>query len=232
MERKYFGSLALGVYDKGELLYVGNVGSGFTDDSLKRSYEVLQKLVTKKCPFSEVPKIPGETTWVKPELVAVVRFNSWTRDGRLRAPVFLGSRDDVSAKDIAREAAAPAAPAEASRPALLPADKSEVIMRVGKQSLKFTNLNKVFYPREGFTKRDVIDYYDAVADDLPHLRVRPLSLKRYPIKSSRNSFSRKTPLKSFPSGCGLSRSLQTRRRSTSLLQMTANRSSIWRIWDV
>src|SRR3954470_22381760 len=66
VERKYFGSLALGVYEKGELRYVGNVGSGFTDESLERTHAVLQKLVTKKCPFAEAPQIPGETTWVKP----------------------------------------------------------------------------------------------------------------------------------------------------------------------
>jgi bifunctional non-homologous end joining protein LigD len=199
VERKYFGSLALGVYDKGELRYVGNVGSGFTDDSLQRTHAVLQKLVTKKCPFREVPKIPGETSWVKPELVAVVRFNSWTRDDRLRGPVFLGLRDDVSPQDIVREAAAPAAPAEAARPALLPAGKSEVITKIGKQSLKFTNLNKVFYPQEGFTKRDVINYYDAIANlILPHLRDRPLSLKRYPNGIEKEFFFQKNAAEKFP----------------------------------
>ena len=199
VERKYFGSLALGVYEKGELRYVGNVGSGFTDESLERTHTALQKLVTKTCPFAEIPKIPGETTWVEPELVAVVRFNSWTRDDRLRAPVFLGLRDDVSPKDIVREAAAPAAPAEAARPALLPADKSEVITQVGKQSLKFTNLNKVFYPQEGFTKRDVINYYDSVAAlILPHLRDRPLSLKRYPNGIEQEFFFQKNAAEKFP----------------------------------
>src|SRR3954470_6193339 len=199
VERKYFGSLALGVYEKGELQYVGNVGSGFTDDSLERTHAVLQKLVTKKCPFRKVPKIPGETTWVKPELVAVVRFNSWTRDDRLRAPVFLGLRDDVSPRDVVREAAVIAVPAEASRPALLPAEKSEVVTQVGKQSLKFTNLNKIFYPQEGFTKRDVINYYDAIADlILPHLRNRPLSLKRYPNGIDQEFFFQKNAAEKFP----------------------------------
>ncbi|MFL6301370.1 MAG: DNA ligase D, partial [Terriglobales bacterium] len=199
VERKYFGSLALGVWERGKLQYVGNVGSGFTEESLRRTHSILQKLVTKKCPFTEVPKIPGETTWVKPEVVAAVRFSSWTRDDRLRAPVFLGLRDDISPKDIVREAAAPAAPAEASRPALLPADKNEVITKVGKQTLKFTNLNKVFYPQEGFTKRDVINYYDAIADlILPHLRDRPLSLKRYPNGIEQEFFFQKNAAEKFP----------------------------------
>src|SRR5437868_10246710 len=103
IERQCVGSLVLGVYEQGKLQYVGNVGTGFTEDSLKNIHGLLQKLVVEKCPFAEIPKIVGETTWVKPELVAAVRFNSWTRDDRLRAPVFLGLRDDVSAEDCVRE---------------------------------------------------------------------------------------------------------------------------------
>ncbi len=200
VEREYFGSLALGVYDKGELHYVGNVGSGFNDESLKRTHAILQKVITSKCPFAEVPKIPGKTTWVKPQIVVVVRFNSWTRDDRLRAPVFLGLRDDIAAEEVVREVpiteSAVAAP---SRPALLPPDKVEVVTQVGKQSLKFTNLNKVFYPQEGFTKRDVINYYDAVAElILPHLRDRPLSLKRYPNGIEGDFFFQKDAADKFP----------------------------------
>jgi bifunctional non-homologous end joining protein LigD len=200
LERQYFGSLVLGVYERGKLHYVGNVGTGFTEDSLKRIHAQLQKLVIKKSPFAEVPKIPGETTWVKPQLVAAVRFNAWTRDDRLRAPVFLGLRDDISPEECVRET--PMAEASAAAPArldLLPPEKSEIITQVGKQSLKFTNLNKVFYPQEGFTKRDVINYYDAVADlILPHLRDRPLSLKRYPNGIEQEFFFQKNAAEKFP----------------------------------
>jgi bifunctional non-homologous end joining protein LigD len=200
VEREYFGSLALGVYDGGKLRYVGNVGSGFNEDSLKRTHTLVQNFIARKCPFADEPKIPGKTTWLRPELVAAVKFNSWTRDDRLRAPVFLGLRDDVSAKDVVREGEVAAAPAQASRPALLPAEKAEVITTVGKQSLKFTNLNKIFYPQEGFTKRDVINYYDAVADlILPHLRDRPLSLKRYPNGIDQEFFFQKNAAEKFPS---------------------------------
>jgi len=201
LERQYFGSLVLGVYEQGKLQYVGNVGTGFTEESLKSIHAQLQKLVIKKCPFTEVPKIAGETTWVKPQLIAAVRFNAWTRDDRLRAPVFLGLRDDISPEECVREipiaegtAAAPA------RPALLPPEKPEIITRVGKQSLKFTNLNKIFYPQEGFTKRDVINYYDGIAElILPHLRERPLSLKRYPNGIDGEYFFQKNAAEKFPS---------------------------------
>ena len=81
----------------------------------------------------------------------------------------------------------------------MPASKPEVITQVGKQTLKFTNLNKVFYPQEGFTKRDVINYYDAVADlTLPHLRERPLSLKRYPNGIDSEFFFQKNAAEKFP----------------------------------
>jgi bifunctional non-homologous end joining protein LigD len=143
----------------------------------------------------------GETTWVKPQLVAAVRFNSWTRDDRLRAPVFLGLRDDIAPEECVREVpAAESSTAEEARPNLLPASKPEIIAEVGKQSLKFTNLNKVFYPQEGFTKRDVINYYDRVADlILPHLRDRPLSLKRYPNGIDSKFFFQKNAAEKFPS---------------------------------
>ncbi|HWK31203.1 MAG TPA: DNA ligase D [Terriglobales bacterium] len=211
-ERKPFGSLALGVYDDGELVYAGNVGSGFNDESLRTLGARLKELVVKKCPFAEVPKIPGETTWVKPEVVTAVKFMAWTKDERLRAPVFLGVRDDVSPKECIRESGDASASVDTglrarvaveavhqARPSLL-SGKAEEIHTIDGQQLKFTNLNKVFYPADGITKRDVINYYDAVSDlILPYLRERPLSLKRYPNGIDHDFFFQKNAAESFPS---------------------------------
>ncbi len=97
-EREYFGALVLGYYKDGELVYAGNVGSGFTQQSLKSVFEQIKPLITKKPVLSDVPKDVGEVTWVKPELVCTVKFTSWTDDNRLRAPVFLGLRNDVTAE--------------------------------------------------------------------------------------------------------------------------------------
>src|SRR5205807_9281972 len=117
-----------------------------------------------------------KVTWVKPELVCTVRFSSWTDDIRLRAPVFQGLRTDIAPEECLREIAAPlseseAAEAAASRKtALLPEDQNEVVLTVENRRLKFTNLKKVFYPQEGYTKRDVINFYAAVSElILPHL---------------------------------------------------------------
>src|SRR5262249_46410950 len=88
-EREPFGALVLGYYKDKKLVYAGNVGSGFTQQSLKSVFEKIEPLITRKATLTAVPKEIGEVTWVKPELVCVVKFGSWTDDERLRAPVFL-----------------------------------------------------------------------------------------------------------------------------------------------
>lgn len=172
-DRSHFGALVLGVFEGQKLKWVGNVGTGFDQKTLTYLAARLKPLITDKCPFAERPKPDRGMTWVKPELVAQVKFANWTQDNRLRAPVYLGLREDVKPTEAVREDAAPAAE--------LLADVKEASQEIDGHTLKFTNLKKVFYPDDGYTKRDVINYYDAVSGlILPHLKDRPLSLKRYP----------------------------------------------------
>ncbi len=177
LKRKPFSSLVLGCYDQGVLTWAGNVGTGFTDKSLKQIYTELEKLVTERSPFDE--DIPvDEVNWLEPQLVCSVKYTGWGGDNHLRAPVFIGLRPDRDPRDCVREPEAIAVPTKAE---FLPADKAEVTLDIGGRSLKFTNLKKVFYPAEGYTKRDVVQYYhDVVPLIVPHLAGRPLSLKRYP----------------------------------------------------
>lgn len=202
-ERELFGSLVLGYYREGTLVYAGNVGSGFTQQSLRLVYDTMQPLLTKKPVLSDVPREIGAVTWVKPELVCVVKFTSWTSDGRLRAPVFQGLRADANPKEVFKETGSEVAPAPEPAPAastLLPADANELSLTIEGLRLKFTNLKKVFYPADGYTKRDVINFYAAVAPLLlPHLRARPLSLRRYPNGIESESFFQKQAAESFPS---------------------------------
>jgi DNA ligase D len=195
-ERKYFGSLALAYHRDGALEYAGNVGTGFDEKMMETIYRQIEPLITKEPPFAGKPDIPRDVTWVRPEVVCEVKFSEWTRDGRLRAPVFLGLRTDVEPSEVVREVAqnpdtVKASPKHAKprkaaakperRSPLIPLGKNEVTLNVDGRNLKFTNLDKIFYPRDGYTKRDIINYYDAVAHLLvPHLANRPLSLKRYP----------------------------------------------------
>ena len=175
-ERDYFSSLVLGLYDGEKLTHAGQVGTGFNERSLKEIYSKLEPLITKKSPFTGTVKALRDVTWVRPELVAEIKFLEMTPDGLLRAPVFVALRADKSPKECVRETG------ETSDAPLLASDSpAEVTLEVEGHRLKLTNLKKIFYPGEGISKRDVINYYHAVAPlILPHLRDRPLSLKRYP----------------------------------------------------
>jgi bifunctional non-homologous end joining protein LigD len=102
-----FGSLLVGVHDAagGDLQFVSAVGTGFNERTLKEVMAKLRRLETDECPFAMPPKLPrGTYRWVSPELVAQVGFLEWTEGGGLRAPVFLGLRDDKSPDDVVREA--------------------------------------------------------------------------------------------------------------------------------
>jgi bifunctional non-homologous end joining protein LigD len=166
--RTGLGSLVVGVHEAGGLRWAGNVGTGFTDSELERLLGLLRPLERTTSPFAETPKMPrvrrGDIVWVEPRLVAQVEFAEWTREGRLRAPVYLGLREDKPASDVRRERA--------------PAPS---VLRKGRRELRLSNLDKPFWPEEGITKGDLVAYYRDVADVLVrHLRGRPFTMKRYP----------------------------------------------------
>jgi bifunctional non-homologous end joining protein LigD len=164
-----FGSLVLAANGPEGLEWVGNVGTGFDDDEQERLLKKLRPLERKTSPFPKPPKMPrirkGDIVWVEPKLVAEASFAEFTHDGRLRAPVYLGLRDDKDASEVRRETAEP-----------IP----EVI-RKGKRVLRLSNLDKPFWPDEGITKGDLLAFYRDVAPGLvPHIRDRPFTMKRYP----------------------------------------------------
>jgi bifunctional non-homologous end joining protein LigD len=92
--RPYFGSLVAGVYRDGRLQYVGHVGGGFDHEKLGRVYRLMQQLKISKSPFEIIPRTNEPVQWLKPLLVCEVKFAEWTRDHRLRQPIFLALRDD------------------------------------------------------------------------------------------------------------------------------------------
>jgi bifunctional non-homologous end joining protein LigD len=103
--RQYFGALLLGVHDESGLTYVGHTGTGFNERELARLMRLLQPLETPKCPFAVAPKGNERAHWVRPKLVAQVKFTEWTDDNKLRHPVYLGLRDDKKPEDVRREEA-------------------------------------------------------------------------------------------------------------------------------
>ena len=166
-EREFFGALVLAVNEDGKLRHVGQVGTGFDQKLMKLIYARLEPLISKTSPLTPKPKIKG-VIWVRPELICQVRYLEWTPDGNLRAPVFVGMREDKEPETVVHEQPTPL-------------EGKEVTLEVDGHRLKFTNLDKVFFPKDGWKKRDLLQFYDQVAPYLvPHLKDRPLSMKRYP----------------------------------------------------
>ena len=192
-ERDYFGALVLAYEKEGKWLHAGQVGTGFDQKLMKAIHARLKPLITKTCPFHPKPKIKDPVTWIKPEVVCQVRFLDWTQDGMLRAPVFVALRDDKPAEEVVREVQPLAA-------ASLNLMGKEVTVSIDGHSLKFTNLDKVFFPKDGWKKRDLLLFYNDVAEFLvPHLQGRPLSMKRYPNGIAEDFFFQKNAGSHFPS---------------------------------
>jgi bifunctional non-homologous end joining protein LigD len=178
--RKGIGALLVGYYKDGKLEYSGKVGSGYTEKILGELYAKLSGIEQESCPFAHKPKMPGAIHWVKPELLAQIKFSEWTETGSLRHPVYLGLREDKPAKKVTREKPMVKTDAMDEKATGKPAGNPI------SQKVELTNLDKVFWPDENITKGDVIRYYDAIADYiLPYLKDRPESLRRTPdgIKS-------------------------------------------------
>lgn len=191
-ERATFSSLVLGVYEEDKLRFTGCVGTGFDDKTLGAIYKKLKPLETTVNPFGKRIDMLRKVTWVEPKLLCEVKFNEWTQDGRLRAPVFVGLREDKAPTEAVREAL--------GDQANFPEGRKEVSFAVDGKTLRFTNLDKVWFPKEGYTKRTVLNYYDAVAHLIvPHLAGRPLSLKRYPNGIHEDFFFQKDIPEGYPS---------------------------------
>ncbi len=200
-ERDLFGALVLGIYDQGKLAWAGNVGTGFDRKMMQAIHDKLAPLASKTCPLPKDKNLPkeGAVTWTRPELVCEVRFSNWTEDQHLRAPVFAGLRPDIDPSECQREHIDKNGDPSPARAILLDATAAEASLVVDSHRLKFTNLNKTFYPQDGYRKRDLLNYYDAVAPlILPHLKDRPLSLKRYPNGIDADFFFQKEVAESFP----------------------------------
>lgn len=101
--RKRFGALLLGVYEKGELKFIGQVGTGFSEGVLEEVYQKMVPLINRKSPFSGEIHKDKEVTWIRPKLVAEVAFTEWTQGAKLRHPAFKGLRIDKKPAQVKRE---------------------------------------------------------------------------------------------------------------------------------
>ena len=217
---KTFSSLLVGVFDNGRLDYMGKIGTGFDEKTQKEMMTAMKKLAVSKPPFTEVPDIDkpsrfrpnppkAKVTWLKPRLVCEVSYAEITDDGIMRHPSFEGMRTDKKAKDVMKEKAISVKKVKATkytkpvtstgRKTLLnPTDETQV-RTINGHELKFTNLSKVYWPKEKYTKRDMLNYYYQVAPYiLPYLKDRPQSLNRFPNGINGESFYHKDITASAP----------------------------------
>jgi len=196
--RKYFGALILASKGGKDLKYIGHTGTGFDDKSLKEMYKTLQPLVQEKSPFNEKIKTNMPVTWVRPELICEVKYSEITADGKLRHPVYLHLREDKNINEITMiNSGLVKKPAPSGKDE---SNETEKTFTFGKVKIKATNLNKVFFPGDGVTKGDVINYYISMADYiLPYLKGRPESLLRQPNGIDSKAFFQKNAAGNAPS---------------------------------
>src|SRR5436190_5075385 len=213
---KLFSSLLVGVFDKGKLNYIGKIGTGFNNKTQREIMDKMKKLVVKKAPFIEIPDVnkpsrfrpnppKAEVTWIKPELVCEVSYAEITGDGVMRHPSFEGMRIDKKAKDVVKEKAVKTREivskdgtpkneftkpvSDKGRKTLLNPTEETQVRIINGHELKFTNLGKIFWPKEKYTKRDMLNYYYQVAPYLlPYLKDRPQSMNRHPNGITGESF--------------------------------------------
>ena len=214
---KLFSALLIGVYEKDKLHYIGKVGTGFNQRLQQEMMKKFKPLIVRRCPFTNVPNVNepsrfrpnpphAEAFWLKPKLLCEVSFAEMTPDGSMRHPSFEGLREDKDPREVHAELPAPVEAVEKSSktaPLLRPADTSErktllnpkdqrQVRIVSGHELIFTHLGKVFWPAEGYTKRDLINYYyQAAPYILPYIRRRPQSLNRFPNGITGKSFYQK-----------------------------------------
>src|ERR1700724_2481831 len=218
--RQYFGALVLAVYDeKQDLQFIGSAGTGFDQQTQKDLLAQLEKLRVARSPLRNPPKLREHVEWVRPAMVARIKYANWTEDNHLRAPVFLGLRKDRTPEECTFAAARPEharveasvstrnstpkkvqAPSEDAGFEELAHGKAETLrLQVDGRTLALTHLNKIYFPESGIRKRDLLAYYYRIANNiLPFLKDRPLVMRRYPNGIDGKSFFQKEAPESIP----------------------------------
>jgi bifunctional non-homologous end joining protein LigD len=224
--RQFFGALVLALYDdKKELQFIGSAGTGFDQKTQKELLAQLEKLRVTRSPLHNPPKVREHVEWVRPAMVARIKFANWTEDNHLRAPVFLGIRKDRTPEECTFDAARPErakgtetkpakktpdveakpsrskaqAPRDAGFEELAHGTAENLRLQVDGRTLALTHLNKIYFPESGIRKRDLIAYYYRIAGHiLPFLKDRPLVMRRYPNGIQEKSFFQKEAPESIP----------------------------------
>jgi bifunctional non-homologous end joining protein LigD len=197
---RLFSSLILGVYEKGELKYIGQTGTGFTAPLQKELLKKMRPHITRNCPFKEEPNFDSETIWLKPFLVCEVKYTELTNEGVMRHASFQGLREDKAAfelnnevqqdTDIILEEAKEEKTVTTKQ--LIDTRKKQQLVTIDEHELKLTNLDKIYWPKEKITKGAMLNYYYSIAEYImPYMKDRPQSLNRFPNGINGESFYHK-----------------------------------------
>lgn len=210
---KPFSALLVGVYQSNKFIYTGKVGTGFSIQTQKEMMTQFEPLLIDKPQFSSAPNVnkpsrfrpnppQAKAYWLQPKLICEVSFTELTSDGIMRHPSFVGMRNDKNAKEVVleKEKITDEVVKEnyltplknTNRKSILNPKDTTQVRKVNNHEIKFTNLNKLYWPTEKITKRDLINYYFQIAPYiLPYLNNRPQSLNRYPNGINGKSFYQK-----------------------------------------
>ncbi len=185
--RKHFGSLILASKKGNKWQFRGHAGTGFSNETLSELKKIMKPYIIDDSPFDTKVDINDTPTWLKPELVADIAYTEVTKDGLFRHPVFLRLRDEKKAAEVndesdVQQTAAPG------------------FIKAGTHKVPVTNLQKVYWPDEGYTKGELLEYYQQISSYiLPYLKDRPLSLNRMPNGIAGQSFYHKDAGENVPS---------------------------------
>lgn len=200
--RGHFGALLLGVKEGRRLVYAGKVGTGFTAESLRKLWAMMKPLEQAEPPFANPPKGAARrgVHWLSPRLVAEVQFAERTAEGLVRHASFQGLREDKQPDEVRTETAKPTPArrrkAAASSP---PSTNAAAAPALDASRIRLTHPERVLYPEQGLTKRDLALYYARVsACMLPHVTGRPIMLVRCPEGAGAQCFHQKHPSKGMP----------------------------------
>ncbi len=190
---KLFGSLILGSMDKGNLVYIGNCGSGYDNKEHKNLQKQLDKLRVENSPFNKKLNLKGrKPNWVKPELICEVKYSEITKSGVMRHPIYKGLRNDKKLVEITTPEKVKIDPKDATVETTNNATGTDGTMEINGFQVSLSNLDKLYWPDEGIRKYDLIDYYLNISETiLPYLIDRPQNMHRHPNGINGKSFYQK-----------------------------------------
>ncbi len=184
-DRNFFGAILLANFQNGELTYIGKCGSGFNEGNLEKLYNLFKPYFIKSSPTEKKISVKEKIQFIEPHFICSIKFTEWTNENKMRHPVFLGLREDKEMEEVTNEN-----DLAGEVPKL--DSENNFDKNVGGAVLQLTNQNKIYFPKGGITKGEILKYYDSIAPYiLPYIENKPQSLNRFPNGIEKANFYQK-----------------------------------------